>query len=234
MAVIRKWTVEEHETVDLNLHLERRELAKLLPGRSLQGISQQIYKRGLSLAGNRGRGPKKPWTADEDAEILEWYPKIGIAMVLPRRTIASIRFRASVLGVKHDSRTSDGLRFAERGAPTCRRIKLDGYYYWVFNWSGKQGAPERMTSGGPCRLRIPEHRLIAERDGCTNWPGGPLPDGWQVHHMRTDRSDNRPEFLEVWVGSHPSGSRIQDQPAYLQLVQRIISLESRLTTVASC
>jgi hypothetical protein len=42
-----------------------------------------------------------------------------------------------------------------------------------------------------------------------------------VHHKNGDRLDNRPENLELWSTSHPSGQRVEDQ---LRWARKILNL----------
>ena len=52
-------------------------------------------------------------------------------------------------------------------------------------------------------------------------------DSWEtVHHKDGDRSNNKPENLELWQGKQPSGVRSKDQ-----LAARIEALELRLSKV---
>lgn len=46
--------------------------------------------------------------------------------------------------------------------------------------------------------------------------GRPLRDGENVHHRNGDRADNRPENLELWTTSQPSGQRVEDKLAWAQ------------------
>lgn len=61
---------------------------------------------------------------------------------------------------------------------------------------------------------ILEHRYVVQEVGCTNRGPGPLAEHENVHHINGLRWDNRPENLEVWISSQPSGQRVQDQVAW--------------------
>jgi hypothetical protein len=51
-----------------------------------------------------------------------------------------------------------------------------------------------------------EHRYVMEQ-----MIGRPLKSSEHVHHRNGDRSDNRPQNLELWIVQHPSGQRLDDR-----------------------
>jgi hypothetical protein len=74
------------------------------------------------------------------------------------------------------------------------RRQPEGYIYW--DWF--------MPSGR--RVCVSEHRIAMER-----LLGRELVAGEEVHHKNGNRYDNRPENLELWNKSQPSGQRPEDK-----------------------
>jgi HNH endonuclease len=62
------------------------------------------------------------------------------------------------------------------------------------------------NSSGSSQAGVLEHRAVMERA-----LSRPLLRSEQVHHVNGVRSDNRPENLELWSTSQPSGQRVADK-----------------------
>jgi len=60
---------------------------------------------------------------------------------------------------------------------------------------------------------IAEHRAVVE-----DHMGRSLLPGENVHHINGVRDDNRPENLELWVTTQPSGQRVEDVVAWAREV----------------
>lgn len=89
-----------------------------------------------------------------------------------------------------DSRRPSYLRPRKKAGKTA-------YYRMV-------SAPESSMANS--KGYVPEHRLVVSM-----MLGRPLRRHEEVHHKNGDTLDNRPENLEFWDHSHPSGQRMQDK-----------------------
>ena len=75
---------------------------------------------------------------------------------------------------------------------------------WFKSPDGYNVHQRRINSDGK-RVLVYEHREVME-----TILGRKLLPGENVHHINGIRDDNRPENLELWVSSQPSGQRVQD------------------------
>lgn len=68
-----------------------------------------------------------------------------------------------------------------------------------------------------------DHRVVLEK-----LIGRPLTSNENVHHINGNKSDNRPENLELWVSTQPSGQTVHDLLAYAREILKTYGpLESK-------
>ncbi len=130
----------------------------------------------------------------------------------------------------------DGCDQRARWAGYClmhhRRIEVDG----------DPGPAHRLRGHGTGCVTSQGYRLLSRPDHPNSYRNGyvlehtlvmaemlgrPLRKGETVHHRNGDKLDNRPENLELWVKTQPSGQRVTDR------IKDAIDLLRRYSTDAS-
>lgn len=114
-----------------------------------------------------------------------------------------------------------GMTTNECGLPFCDRTRYAKdlcQTHYVYSREGKplkelrsRGETPSPNTAGYVRVGgTYAHRLVM-----TGIMGRELLPHESVHHRNGDRSDNRPENLELWYRSQPAGQRVEDLIAYL-------------------
>jgi hypothetical protein len=80
-------------------------------------------------------------------------------------------------------------------------------------WYVPVALDDRWLSGGADQ--IAEHRLVMARH-----LGRPLRTDEVVHHSNGDRTDHRPENLELWTTAHPKGQHVDKVEFAVEMLRR--------------
>lgn len=157
--------------------------------------------------GLRGRG-KIVWSACPECGAERWVPLKTPAVLC--RSCGGKRAinRPELRNASHSSDCTCHRCKATRGELTKeanpwwkggKRVHKSGYIYILID----EDDPMRCMAGR--EAIVFEHRLVMARH-----IGRPLTDNETVHHRNGNKTDNRIENLELWIGNHSNGIRLDD------------------------
>lgn len=93
------------------------------------------------------------------------------------------------------------------------RVRTHGEVGEVGRKRGEDGAGH-VDRNGYISIQIDNRRVLQHRLVMEQLIGRPLEAHESVHHINGVRDDNRPENLELWSRSQPSGQRVADKVAW--------------------